>query len=324
MVFIFDLLKSQYSVSIPYPETSFEGQTVIVTGSNTGLGLEAARHAVRLNAAKVIIACRTLSKGEAAKISIEESTEKTGVIEVWKLDLSSYASVKEFAAKANQLPRLDVLLENAGISTRKFVITEDNESTITTNVVSTFLLAILLLPKLKETAAKHNTTPHLTIVSSELHGTSDLPERKDKSGSIFAALNNPAKAQMSNRYPVSKLLEVLAVRQIIESHAPEGYPVVINYVGPGFCYSDLAKEMGAVVKVMYVVLNARTTEVGSRSLVQAVQAGKESHGKWLRDNRIQDPAAWVLSKDGKEAQERVWKELGEKLEVIQPGILKNF
>jgi retinol dehydrogenase-12 len=228
MVFVVDLLKSQYAVSIPYPEDAFEGQTVIITGSNTGLGLEAARHAVRLNAAKVIIACRTVSKGEEAKKSIEESTKKTGVVEVWKLDLSSYASVKEFASKANELPRLDVLLENAGVSTRKFVLTEDNESTITTNVVSTFLLALLLLPKLKETAAKYNTTPHLTIVTSELHAMSDLPERKDKSGRIFDTLNNPAKAKMTTRYNVSKLLEMLALRQIVETHAPTGYPVVLN------------------------------------------------------------------------------------------------
>jgi retinol dehydrogenase-12 len=175
-------------------------------------------------------------------------------------------------------------LENAGISTRKFELTEGNESTITTNVVSTFLLALLLLPKLKETAAKFNTTPHLTIVTSELHGLSDLPERKDKSSQIFETLNDRAKAKMSTRYNVSKLLEVLALRQIVESHAPVGYPVVLNLVAPGFCRSNLARELGVVVSAMYVALNARTTEVGSRCLVLATQAGKEGHGKYFIPN----------------------------------------
>jgi retinol dehydrogenase 12 len=324
MVFIVDLLKSQYRVSIPYPESSFEDQTIIVTGSNTGLGLEAARHAVRLNAAKVIIACRTVSKGEEAKKSIEESTQRTGVVEVWKLDLSSYASVKEFAVRANQLPRLDVLLENAGISTQKFELSEDNESTITTNVVSTFLLALLLLPKLKETAAKYNTTPRLTIVTSELHAISNLPERKDKSGRIFDTLNDPKKASMTTRYNVSKLLEVLILRQIVESHAPAGYPVILNLVAPGFCRSSLVKEMDLAISAMYFALHARTTEVGSRCLVLATQAGKESHGKYLRDAQIQEVATWVTSEEGKKTQARVWMELSEKLEIITPGIVKNF
>lgn len=46
---------------------------------------------------------------------------------------------------------------------------EGNESTITVNVVSTFLLALLILPKLQETAQQFNITPNLTIVSSEVH-----------------------------------------------------------------------------------------------------------------------------------------------------------
>ena len=55
---------------LPYPTESFEGQTIIVTGANTGLGLEAARHFTRLNAAKVILGCRSVSKGEEAALSI--------------------------------------------------------------------------------------------------------------------------------------------------------------------------------------------------------------------------------------------------------------
>jgi NAD(P)-dependent dehydrogenase (short-subunit alcohol dehydrogenase family) len=322
--FVFNLLKSQYLVSLPYPETSFEGKTVIVTGANTGLGFEAARHITRLGASRVIIACRTAEKGEAAKKSIEESTNRTGVIEVWELDLCSYSSVKEFAAQLSQLERLDVLLENAGVSTQNFAVAEENETTITTNVVSTFLLGLLALPKLKETASKYNTTPHLVIVSSEVHHLSNLPERNDASGSIFTALNDKSKAQMMQRYNVSKLLEVLAVRQIVEDHAPAGYPVVINYLNPGFCHSELMREASVMSLILKTVFHARSTEVGSRTLVHAAHAGTESHGQYLSDCKVSDPSKFVMSQEGKKAQGRVWKELSEKLETIQPGILKNF
>ena len=146
--YILNFLYSQLLVSLPYPKKEFTGQTIIVTGSNTGLGLEAARHLTRLNAGKVILAVRNIDKGEAAKTSIEESTNRPGVVEVWQLDLSSYESVKQFARKADDLERLDVLLENAGIMTTKFSMAEKDESNVTINVVSTFLLGLLLLPKL--------------------------------------------------------------------------------------------------------------------------------------------------------------------------------
>lgn len=77
-----EFLYSQLFVRIPYPTRDFTNETVIVTGANAGLGLEAARHFTRLNAAKVILAVRSISKGEAAKQSIESSTKRTSVVEV--------------------------------------------------------------------------------------------------------------------------------------------------------------------------------------------------------------------------------------------------
>ena len=94
-----------------------------------GLGKEAARHYVRLNAEKVILACRSRERGEAAKKDIEATTKRKGVLEIWELNLGSYASVKSFADKAKGLPRLDSIVENAGISTRNFALVEGNEST---------------------------------------------------------------------------------------------------------------------------------------------------------------------------------------------------
>lgn len=207
--------KSQWLFTPPVPTVSYEGQTVIVTGANVGLGFEAARLIVRLGAAKVILAVRSVGKGEEAKKSIEESEKKSGVVDVWQLDLSSYASVEEFAARVNkELPRLDVILENAGIATHKFNLAEGNEATITTNVISTYLLALLVLPQLKETAAKFNKQTYLTIVSSEVHFLTTLQyiTREKDDASIIEALNRGA--NMADRYNASKLLEVFASRYL--------------------------------------------------------------------------------------------------------------
>ena len=195
--FLLNFIKDQLFVSLPYPTKSAKDQTVIVTGANVGLGLEAARHYVRLGAAKVILAVRSLEKGEAAKASIEESTKRKGVVEVWEMDLTSYDSVKEFCKKVQALQRLDIILENAGIARQRWVVEEDNESTVTINVVSTFLMALLVLPKLRETASRFNTTPHLTIVSSEVHFLTLFEERK--APNIFQALNDEKTARMNER-----------------------------------------------------------------------------------------------------------------------------
>jgi retinol dehydrogenase 12 len=180
---------SQFFVTPTYPTTDFTGKTVIVTGSNVGLGLEAARHFVRLNCAKLIIAVRTASKDQAAKESILSSTKRTDdCIEVWELDLGNNASVKAFAKRAQSLERVDALVENAGISTNKFYITEGHEISLQVNVFGTFLLALLMLPKLRETGEKYNSTPHLTIVSSEVHYFAGFKERNEED--IYAKLDS--------------------------------------------------------------------------------------------------------------------------------------
>ena len=120
---------TQFFVTPRTPAQDCTGKTIIVTGANVGLGKEAARHYVRLNAQKVILACRSVDKAKDAMRDIEQTTKRTGVLEVWQLDLSSYQSVKQFAERAKSLPRIDTLLENAGISTQEYKAVEGNEST---------------------------------------------------------------------------------------------------------------------------------------------------------------------------------------------------
>ncbi|KAI9681992.1 MAG: hypothetical protein M1817_000046 [Caeruleum heppii] len=326
MSFLLAFLRSQLLVTLPYPEKDFSGQTVIVTGSNTGLGLDAARHFARLNAAKVILAVRNLDKGEAARKTIEESIQKKGTVEVWPLDLSSYESVRQFAAKCQTLSRLDAVVENAGIATQHFTLSEGSESTVTTNVISTFLLALLLLPKLRDTATRYNTTPHLVIVSSDVQFFAAFSERHNHN--IFDALNDRTKANMSDRYNVSKIMEVFVVRELADRISQSTKPaVVLNCLNPGLCHSELVREVDGVrgffIRGLKALL-ARTTEAGSRTLVAAVEKGTETHGKYMSDCEVTDPAPMVLNEEGTRLQRQIWSELAQKLENIHPGILQNI
>ena len=315
-------LYSQLFVTPVYPTTSCAGQTIIVTGSNTGLGKEAVRHLARLGASKVILAVRNTKAGAEAKKDIETSTGcGKDVLEVWPLDLLSYESCKSFADRASKLPRLDVLLENAGVAGYKWIRAGAHERMIAVNVISTFYLAMLMLPKLKASARHFGIKPRLSVVVSDVHAMTKFPEWRESN--IFDALDDESRARVNERYPTSKLLQVLVIRHI----APklEGSGVILNMLNPGLCKSELSRDGGLVLAIMKFLL-ARTTEVGSRTLVAAAVAGPESHGNYMTDAKVDNAvlSEFVRSKDGKEASDKVWKELSGILESIQPGVTSNL
>lgn len=200
MSFLIAFFHRQFFSEPPVQTTSFQGKTIIITGSNVGLGLEASRRMIELGAAKVILACRNVEKGKAAVIDIKTTTScPADRLEVWQLNLSSYASVRAFADRVKtELPRLDAVNGNAGIGTRTFPMTEDNEESITTNVVSLFLLAFLLHPKLCETAAKFNAQTHFSVTASELYEVAKFKESKVPNGQIFDTLNDKKTAVSQN------------------------------------------------------------------------------------------------------------------------------
>ncbi|XHF98587.1 hypothetical protein AWENTII_002135 [Aspergillus wentii] len=319
-------LYSQLFVGLPQPEHDFTGQTIVITGGNTGLGLEAARHLLRLNASYVILGVRNLSKGQAAKKDIEQSTGKTGRVDMVHLDMEDYQSVKSFAASVSTLPRVDVAILNAGKIAQDFYIAEKDESTITVNVVSTMLLALLLLPKLRASAQAEMPYPRLVIVSSDRHVMTNLPEWKTPN--TFEALRNKTHYGPDDRYYASKLLSVLCMRQLAKEITSTDPKIIVNGLTPGYCVTNLVTDVqgfwGWQLYVMKLLL-ARTAEQGSRSLVHAASLGLESHGKYLNDCKIDDGALseFVRSEEGDQAQQKVWKELLEKLECIVPGVSGN-
>ncbi|KAH8813359.1 hypothetical protein F5884DRAFT_727081 [Xylogone sp. PMI_703] len=320
-------LYAQLFATPPLPNVSFAEQTIIITGANRGLGFEAARHIHKLGVKKLVFGVRTVAKGEEAKAALIESNPNgTSDIEIWPLDLTSYSSVKAFAQRCLGLERIDAVLQNAAISTRIFTLAENNEATLTI-VISTFLLTILLLPKLRESSLKFNTVPRVSIVGSEVHNWTPFKERNAPDGAIFATLNNKDKADMNGRYFLSKLLVMFAVRELAkimtaasEKHKGRG-EVILNCCAPGFVKTELDQESqdSMMFKIMEAVL-ARDVKIGSRCLVDGIAKGKESHGQYLSECKVKNPSKFVRSKEGAQIQKRVWDETIGKMELIQPGV----
>jgi len=151
------------------PKSSFVGKTVIITGSNTGIGLPVATKFAANGASKVILAVRNLSKGEEAKRSIVAETGcKAEVIDVLELDMSNWTSVKTFANDVtSRYDDIRIVALNAGVAPPSYVENEKTgyETGLQVNILSTAYLAMLLLPSLKSDASE-GTPGQLAITGS--------------------------------------------------------------------------------------------------------------------------------------------------------------
>ena len=112
------------------------------------------------------MAVRSVAKGrEAAEQVYRDVPTFHGLVTVYELDMASFDSVRAFAERVKtELTKVDILILNAGLAAISWRCTRDGwEETIQVNVLSTGLLALLLLPKLSNTSRK----PHLVIVTSD-------------------------------------------------------------------------------------------------------------------------------------------------------------
>lgn len=127
-----------------------------------------AQYFVKLNASKVILACRNLEKAEKAKEQIEAATRRKGVVEVWQLDLASFDSIKLFAEWTTKLDRLDIVVNNAAHLSYYFQKAPNGHEMITMiNYIGTFYFTILMLPALRASSLKFNIEPRIVMVSSD-------------------------------------------------------------------------------------------------------------------------------------------------------------
>ena len=271
-------------------EVDLGGQTAIVTGSNTGIGLEASRQLLDLGVSKLILAVRSISKGEAARKDLlaGRSGEKQ-IVEVWKLDLADYDSILEFVERTKTLEKLHLVIHNAGISKFNFALNPKtgHEQVFQTNYLSLALIVIKMLPVLQQ-----KNTPErpgrMVLVNSE---TSAWAKFEEKNASpMFPAFDKEDKVDPSDRYWTSKLLGQLFLTELAKRVPPT--VVLVNASNPGLCYgsslmSDLGGVPGLIVGFM-VRLLGRSTSLGAQALTDAsVRHGLESHGHYIEDGKLQ-------------------------------------
>ena len=97
----------------------------------------------------------------------------------------------------------------------------------------------------------------------------------------------------------------------LASRLPIATPLTVNVVNPGFCRSELTRHVSGIrwliIEVMKLLL-ARTTEMGSRTLVHAALAGTQSEvqGRYLDTCRVGEESDYVIGEEGSKVEDRVW------------------
>ena len=273
----------------PSPGTNLSGKTAIITGGNAGLGYEAALQLLGLKLSKLILAVRSLERGEAAAAKLRK-LHPNAVVEVWQLDMCSYPSVQAFASRVDsQLSRIDIVLLNAGGMRLEFTLNKStgHEWAVQVNYLSTMLLALLLLPILKVKGKTGGSPARLTIVSAALTLAAKFPNKN--AIPLLASFDTPKNFDQQETYNSSKLLAHMFLWKLVDYVSADD--VIVNLADPAWCKgTDLARDVkGVGVKLGLKAFGmlGRTPKVGASCFVDAiVNHGKESHGCFLMSWKI--------------------------------------
>ncbi|KAF7369525.1 WW domain-containing oxidoreductase [Mycena venus] len=314
-----NFISDQWSKQQPVLKVDLTGKTVLVLGANTGLGFEATKHFATNNPARLILACRSQSKGQAALNKLKTATGYSKA-ELWIVDLAEFESVKQFADRFERDGgRLDILVENAAVAAPKYEATKDGwEASLEVNYLSTSLFALLLLPAMIKTAQQHSTIPRLVFVSSGAHYEVEIEKNVRENPDMTKTLGSSeycTKKKMMSRYQLTKLLNLFFARAL-NDRLLRSTPLIIDAVSPGYCYSELRREFTGILAFIDSLMErllALTTEEGSRHVVWAALARQEDpdvlRGQYISNCQIQEVSDFILAPEGVKAQDQLWDEL---------------
>jgi NAD(P)-dependent dehydrogenase (short-subunit alcohol dehydrogenase family) len=232
------------------------GRTAIVTGANSGIGLEAAR-ALAHHGAHVILACRNLEKGRAAEADIRGGSPEAK-ISIEALDLASLASIRAFAERVlASRPMVDLLVNNAGVMAMPYRRTTDGfEMQLGTNHLGHFALTGLLLERILQTSGTRVVT-----VSSTAHRYGRID---------FDDLQSERHYGPWRAYAQSKLANLLFAFELQRRLASAGADAISVACHPGYAATQL-QEVGP--RLRNARLMSWAVVIGNRLFAQDARMG---------------------------------------------------
>ena len=234
------------------------GKCFIVTGANTGIGFEASR-VLAARGARVLLACRDKAKAEAAMVRIGRWAAGADMTFL-PLDQADLGSVRQAAERAAQEPRIDALINNAGVMRPPLMRTKQGfELQFGVNHLGCFALTALLLPELAKTAG------------SRVVVTASLAHRRGRIA--WDDLNAEKSYDRSQRYADSKLANMLFFFELDRRLRAAGSPLTVVGCHPGIAATELGRHMGPLQLLFPLIgMTLNTPDMGAWPTLQAATA----------------------------------------------------
>ncbi|MHC1719400.1 MAG: SDR family oxidoreductase [Clostridiaceae bacterium] len=282
---------------------AMEGKICVITGANSGVGLEASKRLAR-GGAHIVMVCRNLEKAE--RIRTEIKAEWNVPVDIIVADFSCLDEVRNAAARIiKNYPKIDVLINSAGIhSTKRIYTSEGFEMVFCVNHLAPFLFTQLLIDRLKESAPAR-----IIQVNSEGHRFNGLnPEDINWKKRHYTGLRG---------YGASKTAQLLTVWELAE--LLKGSGVTINALHPGDVKTNIGNNNGWLYKwfLHHVTWHFLKDPVISGEAIYYLASDPEMRdvsGRFFNLTIDEKPAAHALDRSmGK----RIW-ELSMKMTGLSP------
>ena len=215
------------------------GKTVFITGANTGIGYDTAR-VLAERGARVLLGCRSEARADEAIAKIKSIKSDADVTWV-PLDLASLSSVKEAADQVNQEPRLDALVNNAGVMMPPREVTADGfELQFGVNHLGHFALTGHLINKLKDQSGAR-----IVNVSSLAH----------RQGRIeFEDIHSDKSYNRMQRYGMSKFANILFTYELQRKLEAAKSPAISVACHPGGSNTELGRHIPPLFSILFIPL----------------------------------------------------------------------
>jgi NAD(P)-dependent dehydrogenase (short-subunit alcohol dehydrogenase family) len=225
---------------------------IVVTGANAGIGFATACELARRGASLVLV-CRDLERGKAALAAVGNLAVSPPSLFI--ADFALQSSVRELSRKLNeQLPRIDILINNAGAAFARRELTADGiEKTFAVNHLAPFLLTNLVLGLFRRSSAGR-------IVNV----TAGIPVSRS---SFLENLQGEKHYSQFNAYRSSKVGNILFTYEL--ARRLQGTGITVNCVHPGPVRTDFTRKAGGTLSLMSKIFRPimRSPEVGARTLI---------------------------------------------------------
>jgi NAD(P)-dependent dehydrogenase (short-subunit alcohol dehydrogenase family) len=240
------------------------GKLAVVTGANSGTGKEAAKRLAAAGA-RVVMAVRTTTKGEAARAEIL-ADHPDAQLEVRRIDLADLASVKEFAeGLIADEPHLDLLVNNAGVMTPPTRMTTKDgfELQFGSNFLGPFALTLRLLPLVSAAPA-----PRIATMSSSAANFGRIH---------FDDLQWERRYRSTPAYAQSKLADLILSNHLAKLAADRGWTLLSTAAHPGITRTNLQTagpslgrgEPGLHMRLGMRLVPSQGVEIGTEPLLFA-------------------------------------------------------